>query len=37
VSYTRVVAPTVINEVRFGFLQINYYRTPKSIRSIPAR
>ncbi len=29
-SYTRVVAPTIINEARFGFLQINYYRTPQN-------
>ena len=28
VSYTRVIAPIVINEVRFGSLPINYYRAP---------
>ncbi|HYM13045.1 MAG TPA: carboxypeptidase regulatory-like domain-containing protein [Bryobacterales bacterium] len=30
VSYTRLISPTMINEVRFGFLQINYFRTPQN-------
>jgi hypothetical protein len=29
-SYSRILTPTIINEVRVGFLQINYYRTPQN-------
>jgi hypothetical protein len=25
-----VISPSIINEVRFGFLQLNYYRTPQN-------
>src|SRR5437667_2924657 len=36
VSYTRVIAPTVINEARVGFLQVNYYRTPQNYTFDPS-
>ncbi|MGH9763636.1 MAG: hypothetical protein ACREAC_22625, partial [Blastocatellia bacterium] len=29
-SYTRLISSHIINEARFGFLQINYYRTPQN-------
>lgn len=29
-SYTRVLTPSVINEARFGYLQIRYFRTPQN-------
>jgi hypothetical protein len=29
-SYTRVVTPSVVNEARFGFLQVRYYRQPQN-------
>jgi outer membrane receptor protein involved in Fe transport len=30
VSYTRLLSPAIINEARFGFLQIRYFRTPQN-------
>ena len=30
VSYSRTLTPTMVNQARFGFLQINYYRTPQN-------
>src|SRR6266566_4573918 len=36
VSYTCVVAPTLINETRVGFLQINYFRTPQNFSFDPS-
>ncbi|MDQ6678358.1 MAG: TonB-dependent receptor, partial [Acidobacteriota bacterium] len=35
-SYTRLLSARVINEVRFGFLQINYYRTPQNFALDPS-
>ena len=35
-SYTRLISPTIVNEARFGFLQINYYRTPQNYTFDPS-
>jgi outer membrane receptor protein involved in Fe transport len=35
-SYTRLLSPALVNEARFGFLQINYYRTPQNYNLDPS-
>jgi hypothetical protein len=35
-SYTRVLAPTILNEIRFGFMHVNYYRQPQNFDFDPS-
>ncbi|HEY2933614.1 MAG TPA: TonB-dependent receptor [Acidobacteriota bacterium] len=36
-SYTRLLSSTVINEVRFGFMHVNYFRTPQNFDFDPSK
>ena len=36
-SYTRLVTPALINEVRFGLTHINYFRTPQNLTLDPSK
>jgi hypothetical protein len=35
-SYTRVLSPSVLNDVRFGFAHVNYYRQPQNFDFDPS-
>ena len=35
-SYARVLSPTLFNEVRFGFMHVNYYRQPQNFDYDPS-
>lgn len=36
-SYTRLITPSLINEVRFGLTHINYFRTPQNLTLDPSK
>lgn len=36
-AYTRVISPTLVNEVRFGFMHVNYFRTPQNFDFDPSK
>ncbi|MEX2264284.1 MAG: TonB-dependent receptor [Bryobacteraceae bacterium] len=36
-SYTRVLSPSVLNDVRFGFMHVNYYRQPQNFEFDPSK
>ena len=36
-SYTRVLSPSLLNDVRFGFMHVNYYRQPQNFDYDPSQ
>jgi len=36
-SYTRVLSSAIVNEVRFGFVHTNYFRTPQNFQYDPSK
>ncbi|MGH9674278.1 MAG: TonB-dependent receptor domain-containing protein [Bryobacteraceae bacterium] len=36
-SYTRVLSPAIVNEVRFGFVHTNYFRQPQNFDFDPSK
>ena len=36
-SYTRLLTSAMVNEARFGFLQVRYFRTPQNASVDPSR
>src|SRR5262245_19936525 len=36
-SYTRVMSPSMVNEVRFGFMHTNYFRQPQNFDFDPSK
>lgn len=36
-AYTRLISPTIVNEVRFGFVHTNYFRTPQNFDFDPSK
>jgi TonB dependent receptor len=36
-SYTRVMSPSMVNEVRFGFMHANYFRQPQNFDFDPSK